>query len=187
MGKGTKQGLRLTGVLVLAAGGLVTYLLGRREKEKEELEVADAVDLKKYAGDWYEIARFPAYFEKNCYNTKAHYALNENGTLSITNTCNRRNAKGRLRKSTATAYVTDPGRNAKLKLKFFGGLVTGDYEIIEVDDEYRYAMVGTADRKYLWIISRTPALSGVYITDLIKKARSLGFETENLRFTYQEY
>jgi apolipoprotein D and lipocalin family protein len=182
--RNTKLGVRLAGAGILAAGGLITYLLSG--KEKNELEVVGSVDLSRYAGDWYEIARFPAFFEKNCYNSQAHYELNSDGTLNITNTCNKNGAKGRLKKSYAKAYVTDSETNARLKLKFFGGLVTGDYEIIALDADYRFAMVGTANRKYLWIISRMPFLDKIYIDQLLEKARSLGYNTDLLRFTPQE-
>lgn len=168
---------------VLAFAGTVYFI--SRKKQNPPLDVVPEVDLNKYAGEWFEIARFPAFFERNCNKAKAHYSLNDDGTLKVVNTCQKDGSSaGKLKKAEATAYVIDKATNAKLKVKFWGGLVKGDYQIIALDSDYNFAMVGTDDRKHLWILSRAPQLETRVVSELLEKARAQGFDTTRLIFTH---
>jgi apolipoprotein D and lipocalin family protein len=161
--------------------------IGTKRKVQKPLEVVPFVDLEKYAGEWFEIAKLPAFFESNCYKPKANYSLNEDGSIHVVNSCHKNGANGKLIKAEATAFVSDPRTNARLKLKFNRWpFITGDYEIIDLGPDYEYAMVGTSSRKYLWILSRVPQLEVHLIKDLLAKASSMGFDTSRLIFNRQD-
>jgi apolipoprotein D and lipocalin family protein len=164
----------------LAGFALVAYL--RRKEDYAPLPVARYVDLAKYAGDWYEIARMPAPFERECYATKASYTLNEDGTVNVVNTCHKKGTAGKLKKATAKASVADPVSNAKLKVQFFWPF-SGDYWILEVGDQYEYALVGEPSRKYLWVLSRSPHLDKNVLNGLLEKAKNQGFDISKLIYT----
>jgi apolipoprotein D and lipocalin family protein len=175
----------------LAAGfgliaGVTAYFRFKRKTYKP-LEVVPYVDLDKYAGEWFEIAKLPAFFEANCYKPKANYTLNPDGTIHVVNSCHKNGAKGKLIKMEATAVVADNRTNARLKLKYNRWpFITGDYEIIDLGSDYEYAMVGTSSRKYLWILGRAPQLEVHLIKDLLSKAAYMGFDTSRLIFNRQD-
>jgi apolipoprotein D and lipocalin family protein len=171
----------LAGSLGALAGiALVAYM--RRKDTYAPLPVAQYVDLDKYAGKWYEIARMPAPFEKECYATTATYTVNKDGTVHVLNTCHKQSTQGRLKKATAKAYVVDPVSNAKLKVQFFWPF-TGDYWILDIGDQYEYAVVGEPSRKYLWVLSRTPDLDKHILNGILEKAKAQGFNTSKLIHT----
>lgn len=177
--------LLLGGGAALLAGATAIILANRSKEKHPPLDVAQNVDLHKYIGDWYEIARLPARFEKSCYKSKAHYSLNEDGTIEVLNSCHKGSPEGRLKKSRGKAFIKDSETNARLKVQFFWPF-RGDYQIIDLDKNYQYAMVGSDNRKYLWILSRTPELNISVVRDLMDKAVGQGFDTSNLIFTPQE-
>jgi apolipoprotein D and lipocalin family protein len=142
----------------------------------EKLEVVQYVDLQKYLGKWYEIARLPAKFQEGCSETTATYTLLEDGNVSVLNECLR---NGKVKKAKGKAKVTDKKTNAKLKVTFFWPFY-GNYWIIKLGDNYDYSVVGTPDRKYLWILSRTPQMDNKLLSELIEFVKSKGFNPENL-------
>ena len=161
---------------------LVAY---RQRSKKPPLEVAPYVALERYLGTWYEIARKSVPFEKNCYGTQAHYALRKDGkTIDVVNTCFKKSLSGSAQVGLAKAWVADPITNAKLKVQFQWPF-RGDYWILEVGKHYDYALVGEPKRKYLWILSRTPALSPRTTAYLLKRARQQGYDTDDVIFTTQ--
>jgi apolipoprotein D and lipocalin family protein len=171
--------------LALIAG--TTAYLRFKRKIHAPLEVVPYVDLGKYMGEWFEIAKLPAFFETNCYQPKANYSLNDDGSIHVVNSCRKNGASGKLIKAEATAYVADSKTNARLKLKYNRWpFITGDYEIIDLGSEYEYVMVGTSNRKYLWILSRAPQLEVHLIKDLLKKASDMEFDTTRLIFNRQD-
>jgi len=128
---------------------------------KKQLTTVDSVDLRRYAGRWYEFARLPNRFQKKCAgDVTASYAIREDGRIDVTNRC--LNTDGSVRESKGIARVSDPKTNAKLEVSFvsiFGfNLFWGDYWIIGLADDYSWAIVGTPSRKYGWILSRTTDL-----------------------------
>jgi apolipoprotein D and lipocalin family protein len=129
--------------------------------QNTEPKTVDHVDLQKYIGTWYEIAKIPNRFQKQCIkNTTASYSLNDDGTIKVVNSCE--DDEGEMDTAEGVAKVVDPKTNAKLEVSFvsiFGiNLFWGDYWIIGLPDDYSYAVIGTPNRKYGWILSRTPAL-----------------------------
>ena len=158
------------------------------------LETVPYVSLNKYLGNWYEIAKFPNRFEKNCqYNTTAHYSFSEGENIKVVNKCYAKNSKGeeKIYKSEGTAWVVDKTSNAKLKVSFVPFLnkfriFGGDYWIIELDSDYSYAVVASADRKYLWILSRTPILSDDVYNSILQKIKAKDFEITKLEKVMQQ-
>jgi apolipoprotein D and lipocalin family protein len=146
-----------------------------------ELEVVVKVELEKYLGKWYEIAHLPAGFQKNCDQTTATYSLLNSGDISVLNECTR---NGKYKKAKGKAKVVDKTTNAKLKVTFFWPFY-GDYWIIKLGETYDYAVVGTPDRKYLWILSRTPKMADNLFLELLEFVKSKGFSVANLIKTSQ--
>jgi apolipoprotein D and lipocalin family protein len=153
-----------------------------RRKNYLPLPVAPNVDLKRYMGEWYEIAHFPESFEKNCYGTKANYTLQDDGSVEVVNTCHKGSVDGESKKVRGKATVADPSTNAKLEVQFFWPF-KGDYWILDVDDDYQYALVGEPSRDSLWILSRTSTMNLVALQQLREKAEKLGFDTSRFIFT----
>lgn len=119
------------------------------------LRTVDRVDIGRYMGRWYEIARYPAWFQRKCAkNTIAEYTLEGTGAVRVENRCT--TADGRVTSAKGRARVADGATNAKLKVKFNLFMPAGDYWIIDLDPEYRWAVVGEPKRRYLWVLSRTP-------------------------------
>jgi apolipoprotein D and lipocalin family protein len=122
-----------------------------------ELQVVPHVDLQKYLGTWYEIARFPHRFQEGCVGTTAEYTLLENGKIGVLNQCRKETLDGKITSAKGEAWVVDKLTNAKLKVSFFWPF-SGDYWIIDLDENYEYAVVGHPGRNYLWILSRSPQM-----------------------------
>ena len=146
------------------------------KKEYDTLEVVPHVDVKKYLGKWYEIAHLPFRFEEGCSDITATYSLSKDGTISVLNECKK---NGKVKRAKGKAKVVDKNTGAKLKVTFFWPFY-GDYWIINLGNDYEYAVVGTPNRKYLWILSRTPQMDDKLFSQLIELAKSKGFDIENL-------
>ncbi len=126
-------------------------------EEQPPLDVVDSVDLMRYVGRWYEIASYPAWFQKGCTGSMAEYTLLPDGKIRVINSCRKGSLEGKLKQSKGTAEVVDTETNAKLKVWFFWPF-KGNYWIIDLDPGYQWAVVGEPKRKYLWILSRTPTM-----------------------------
>jgi apolipoprotein D and lipocalin family protein len=146
------------------------------KKEYGTLEVVPYVDLKKYLGKWYEIAHLPFRFEEGCSDITATYSLREDGSISVLNECKK---NGKVKRAKGKAKVVDKNTGAKLKVTFFWPFY-GDYWIINLGNDYDYAVVGTPNRKYLWLLSRTPQMDDKLFSQLTELAKSKGFDVTNL-------
>ena len=144
---------------------------------RSELEVVGAVDLSRYAGRWYEIARLPNRFEKKCADSvTATYTLRSDGKVDVVNRC--RKANGDYTTAKGKAKIVDK-TNAKLKVTFFWPFY-GDYWILDLGSNYEYAVVGAPNRDYLWILSRTPEFDEQLYQSLLGKMAARGFKTERM-------
>ena len=158
------------------------------QEMRNEPKVVKYVDLKKYSGLWYEIAKIPNRFQKNCKRgTTAQYKLLENGKIEVINSCIEED--GERDASEGIAQVVDASSNAKLEVSFvsiFGiNLFWGDYWIIDLDTNYEYAVVGTPTRKYGWILSRTPKLPEEKLNEVFELLKSQGYEPKKFEMTAQ--
>jgi apolipoprotein D and lipocalin family protein len=147
------------------------------------LDVAQNVDLSRFQGKWYEIAKLPRTTQTDCYATMAFYTQESDGALSLVNQCNVGSTDGPLNTISMTATVTDPTVPAKLALQVGG--FSGDYWIIEVGTNYEYAVVGHPTRAYLWILSRTPVLDSTTLQGIVSRAQANQFDVSTLEYTPQ--
>jgi apolipoprotein D and lipocalin family protein len=148
------------------------------------LEAVSSVDLDRYQGLWYEIARFPNRFEENCEGVTAEYALRDDGLIRVVNTCRKGGVDGEIDVAKGRARIVDAATNAKLEVSFFGPF-WGDYWIIGLADDYSLSLVGEPKGRYLWILSRTPVISDATRTDALNRLTALGYNTDALYFTKQ--
>jgi len=163
--------------------GLVLLLAGCRGTgpESPPLNTVSHVDLDRYTGRWYEVAKIPHPFQRQCVrDTTAEYVRKADGTIAVVNRC--RKADGTFDEARAIARVADSVSNAKLEVNFFSVLgwrpVWGDYWILALGPDYDYAIVGEGTRRYGWILSRTPALPDATRALLDQRLRTLGYSPE---------
>jgi apolipoprotein D and lipocalin family protein len=147
------------------------------------LDVASNVDLSRFAGKWYEIARLPRTSQTDCHGTTAFYTQNSDGTLTFVNQCNVGAQAGPMNTVSMSASVPDTKVPAKLALDIAG--FSGDYWILEVDPNYAYAVVGHPSRLYFWILSRTPTLDPETMEGIVTRAQSNHFDLSKLEYTPQ--
>jgi apolipoprotein D and lipocalin family protein len=147
------------------------------------LDVASNVDLSRFQGKWYEIARLPRTTQTDCHGTTAFYKQGSDGTLAFVNQCNVGGASGPLKTVSMSAKVPDQAVPAKLALDVGG--YTGDYWILEVGPNYEYAVVGHPSRLYFWILSRTPTLDPTTVQSVLDRAQSNHFDTTQIQYTPQ--
>ncbi len=142
------------------------------------------VDLPKYMGTWYEIARFPQRFEKNCTAVTATYQVRLDGDVDVVNQCHLGTINGKLKKSRAKAWVVNKETNAKLKVQFFWPFA-GKYWVIDLDENYEYAVVGHPNRKYLWVLYRHPHMPDELYSQITQRIREKGYDLTLLEKTIQ--
>ena len=148
-------------------------------------QTVEQVDLSRYQGTWYELARLPMFFQRNCAQSEAHYALQGDGTVAVRNRC--QTLQGEWQEASGQAFAQQAGQTDKLWVRFdnwfsrlFPDLTRGDYWVLYLDDDYRVALVGNPDRQYLWLLSRTPQVSAKTREQLLSIARERGYATEGL-------
>lgn len=145
---------------------------------KDDLEVVPAVDLSRYVGQWYEIARLPNRFQKKCADSvTANYTLRSDGSIQVVNRC--RKPSGEFTTATGKAKIVDKETNAKLKVTFFWPFY-GKYWILDLGPNYEYAVVGEPGRDYLWILSRTSQMDEALYQQLLAKMQARGFDTTRM-------
>ena len=148
------------------------------------LETVAHVDLSRYVGTWYEIASFPQSFQRGCTGTTATYELRQDGDVDVLNRCRKGSLDGREKSAQGRARVVDRATNAKLEVSFFRPF-WGDYWVIDLADDYSYAVVGHPGRDYLWILSRTPTMDSAVYDGILARLRAQGYEVERLNRTPQ--
>lgn len=139
------------------------------------------LDLERYAGTWHEIARLPMYFQRKCETgVTATYTPRADGTIGVHNQCV--TAEGKTIASDGVARRPEPFSQGKLEVRFAPAwlswlpMVWAEYWVIALDENYRWAMVGQPSRKYLWILSRTPAMNRTTFESLKAKAVTMGYD-----------
>jgi len=138
-----------------------------------------SLDLNRYLGTWYEIARFPHTFEKDLVWVTATYSLRDDGKIRVVNQGYRNSPDGRLKKATGKAKIPDPDAPARLKVSFFLFFYS-DYFVMELGDDYQYAMIGSKSPDYFWILSRTPQMKSETYEMLLARAEERGYDLSRL-------
>jgi apolipoprotein D and lipocalin family protein len=177
-------------LIIILSTVAATQFAFAQEKSMPELKVVPSVDLPKYMGMWYEIARLPNKFQKHCTgDVTATYTLDEGG-IEVVNRCRKQNgeiseAKGRARRA------SDDEPNSKLEVRFAPAVLSwlpfvwGNYWIIDLATDYSYAVVGEPSRKYLWILARTRILDASTLNGILTRIRQQGYDTGQLVMTNQ--
>jgi len=173
----------LMATLVLSAAPAVTA-----PAQPAPLATVPAVDIARYAGLWYEIAAIPMWFQRNCLgDTTARYTPNPDGTIDVLNRC--RTSEG-TDEAHGLARIVDTQGNARLEVSFFSILgwrpVWGDYWIIALAPDYSWAVVGTPERRYGWILARTPALEAATLATIRQRLEELGYDPASFVPTAQQ-
>lgn len=184
-----KKGLLTILVPSLLIGvGLLVKNAAAQKKEKPT--TVQSVDLNKYAGLWYEIARYPNKFQDQCLSdVTAEYVIEKDGDITVINKCKK--ADGTFDEAKGDARIKDKRTNAKLEVRFAPKLLSfipnvwGDYWILDVGRDYDYALVGSPDRKYLWVLSRTKQLDQAKYDNMMQIAKDEGYNPDKLVKTEQ--
>ena len=146
---------------------------------------AKPVDLKRYAGLWYEYARYENRFEKGCEGVTAEYRPRPDGKITVINTCREGAPDGPAKSTEGSAKPTGDALGAKLKVAFFGPFYFGDYQVLDRDDDYMWAIVGDASGRYLWVLTRSPTPAMGEKTLVLRRLKEMGYDTDLLRLTKQ--
>ncbi|NOT49056.1 MAG: lipocalin family protein [Acidobacteria bacterium] len=161
-----------------------------QQNKQAALTTVGSVDIPKYLGKWYEIAKYPNKFQKQCVgNTTATYSQKANGKLEVLNECLKKD--GTTDAAKADGKIADKASNAKLKVRFAPGFLSflpfvwADYWIIDLDRDYEYAVVGEPKREYLWILSRKPTIDEALYQQILSRIESKGFVPTRLVKTPQ--
>lgn len=143
-----------------------------------------ALDLQRYSGQWHEIAHLPMFFQRKCVaNITATYTPRADGSVGVRNACDEKDGSRSVSEGTARTVVGHPGR---LEVRFAPGwlswapMVWADYWVVELDPDYRWAVVGGPDRKYLWILSRTPTMPRAEYEAIRARAAQRGYPVDRL-------
>lgn len=161
------------------------FSLARAAGADSPLDSVPKVDLNRYLGRWYEIAKYPNRFERKCEsNVTATYGLRPDGKISVVNRCTTR--EGKISQSSGWAKVVDKQSGSKLKVTFCWPFF-GDYWIIDLGPNYEYAVIGEPSRKYLWILSRTPKMDDALYAELTKRVADKGYDASRLERMKQIY
>ena len=174
--------LVIGGLGVLAA---CSSLRGGPSGNEHVPQPAKAVDLDRYLGRWYDFARYENGFERGCEAVTADYAKRADGLISVINSCAQGSVTGPLTSKEGRAKVVANSNHAKLKVSFFGPFYLGDYWVLDHADDYAWSIVGEPSGRYLWILTREARPGPIERTELIDRARHLGYDVTMLRETSQ--
>lgn len=163
---------------------LILTLAGCAGSPEAPPQTVSQLDLERYQGTWYEMARLPMFFQRKCVAAQADYRLRVDEGVSVVNQC--RTAAGEWISAEGVATLQE-GQASRLEVRFdnwfsrlFPRLTTGDYWVLYVDDEYQVALVGHPQREYLWLLSREPQLSASQRETLLGVAREQGYVLDEL-------
>jgi apolipoprotein D and lipocalin family protein len=174
---------------LLGVTGMMLAMANASPAAAQPPKTVAAVDLDRYAGRWYEVARFPNRFQRHCAgDVVARYTRRPDGRIDVVNTC--RTADGERDDAKGVArVVSEDGSNSKLKVRFAPAFLSwvpavwGDYWILDLAPDYSHAIVGDPERKYLWFLARTPTVSAERLDTLKQRAAALGFDVSRLEPT----
>lgn len=172
---------------------LLAAMAATAARAQATLEPVPALDLDRYAGTWYEIAKYPNFFQRKCASdVRAVYAKRADGRIDVVNSCVERDGAFSQVHGLARPDVMPPPMSSKLQVRFapawLGWLpfVWGRYWVVMLDPDYRYSVVSEPRRKYLWILSREPRLDAATYRDITFRLRELGLDPDKLVKTAQD-
>jgi apolipoprotein D and lipocalin family protein len=148
------------------------------------LPTVAALDLNRYSGTWYEIASIPQRFQRGCFATQATYTPKANGVVEVFNQCRKGALDGKVSRIRGKAWRPDRKEPGKLRVQFFWPF-SAKYWVIDLGENYEYAVVGHPNRGYLWILSRTPTMDERLYDELLARAKDLDFDISRVEKTPQ--
>lgn len=165
------------------------FLIGMEANEEAEVETVDQLEVEKYLGEWYAIASIEKFFNRSCvWGNKAEYSLRDDGRIDVMNSCYEEN--GEKTEVSAVAWIPDDSEPGKLKVSFvpFLGyrLFPAKYWVIELGDEYEYAVVGHPSRKLGWILSREPEMDQKKIDGIAQRLEAVGYDFSDFKINPQK-
>ena len=163
---------------------ILTILMNSATTKSQTLQTVSSMDLKKQCGKWYEIASYPQRFQKSYNCTTAKYTLSEKGFVIVENRCNKNSVDGQQFYIKGKEFVENNLGNTKLKVQFFWPF-TGKYWIINLADDYSYAVVSHPNKKYLLILSRTPKMNYTIYPQILSQLKENDFDLLRLKNTTQ--
>lgn len=164
---------------------LCSFFLFSCDSENINTSTVEELDLNRYAGKWYEIARFDHSFERNLTGCTAMYTLNGDGTIKVINAGYKNSLDGKYQETEGKARRPNDAEPGKLEVAFFLNFYA-DYYVLELADDYRYSLVGSKKSKYLWILSRTPQMDAKDLDFVLKSAENRGYDTNKLIWVEQK-
>jgi lipocalin len=142
--------------------------------------VVKELDLQKYLGTWYELARYNHRFERGLVGVSANYSIREDGKIKVLNSGYKNSLDGKFKQATGKAFIPDPEMEpSKLKVSFFWNFY-GDYFVLELEENYQWAIIGSSSDNYLWILSRTPQMDSDLYNELLEKIKLRGYDISQL-------
>lgn len=141
--------------------------------------VVKNLNIERYLGKWYEIARFDHRFERDLVGVTATYSLRKDGRIRVENSGYRNTLDGKRSTAVGKAKIPDPDVPSKLKVSFFLWFY-GDYFVLELDDEYQWALIGSSSDNFLWILSRSPVMKEDLYNELVSRLAARGYNVDNL-------
>ncbi len=175
------------GILLVSAGPSQVMA----QQSDQSVKAIASLEVPRYQGTWYEIAKFPNWFQKKCIsNTKATYTAKPDGNLRVLNSC--KTASGETSEAEGLARQIGAKDSPKLEVRFapawlsFLPLVWGDYWVIDLDPQYQLAVVSDPRREYLWVLSRTPQLDPKVYEEVLSRLQQQQFDTHKLELTPQK-
>ncbi|WP_167618292.1 lipocalin family protein [Maribellus sediminis] len=170
-------------ILFLVVSVFISCGQNTQKNSGMDVSTVKALDLDRYLGTWYEIARFDHSFERNLEGVTATYSMRGDGKIKVVNQGYKGSLDGELKRAVGKAKLTsDPG---KLKVSFFWFFYS-DYLVLELDTDYRWVLIGSSSPNYLWILSRTPQLDEATKQHILDKAASRGYDTSKLIWVKQK-
>jgi len=169
------KSLSLSGMILLIAISCSNHI----PMKSIDTSTVDTLNLDRYLGRWYEIARFPHSFEKDLEGVTATYSLRKDGKIRVVNQGFKGSLDGKRSKAVGRAKIPDPSKPGRLKVSFFL-FFYADYLVMELDEDYQWAMIGSSSPMFFWILSRTPQMEEEVYKMLLEKARERGYDLDPL-------
>ena len=171
-----KQTIKNLSLIIIA---FLFSLCGTNAQTMINTQTVKNLDLDKYLGTWYELARFPHSFEKGLVGVTATYSMRKDGKIKVLNQGYKNTLDGKLSRAVGKAKIPNPNEPSKLKVSFFL-FFYGDYFVFELDENYQWAVIGSSSDKYLWILSRKPKLNDYVYTQLLNNLTKRGYDVSKL-------
>jgi len=174
--------------LISLAFSLIVFAMPACKSKAQNMidtSVVKELELNRYLGTWYEIARFPHSFEKKLQGVTATYSLRKDGKIKVLNQGYKGSIDGPLSTAVGKAKIPDPSQPSKLKVSFFL-FFYGDYFVMELDPGYQWAMIGSSSPDFFWILSRTPKMDPAVYNNLIENAKKRGYDISRIQVVQQK-